>query len=216
MTITGKQLRQRRDGDDRRRSGDGCHFRQQHLAHRDHPAHAAGTVDVVVTNPDAQTGTLTNGYTYDAQPTVTNMSPASGPIAGNTSVTITGTNFVSGATVTIGGVAATNVTFVKRDDHRNDRRARGGRRGCRRDDARWQRDADRWLHLSRRADRHEGQPNHRPDRREHERDDHRDELRQRRDCDVRWRRRQRTSRSSTAPRSPPRRRATAPARQTSS
>ena len=28
------------------------------------PAHAAGAVNVVVTNTDAQSGTLTNGYTY--------------------------------------------------------------------------------------------------------------------------------------------------------
>jgi biopolymer transport protein ExbB len=28
------------------------------------PAHAAGAVDVTVTNPDTQSGTLTNGYTY--------------------------------------------------------------------------------------------------------------------------------------------------------
>jgi hypothetical protein len=28
------------------------------------PAHSAGLVDVVVTNPDAQTGTLSNGYAY--------------------------------------------------------------------------------------------------------------------------------------------------------
>jgi hypothetical protein len=33
------------------------------------PAHAAGAVDVVVTNPDAQTGTKTNGYTYTAAAT---------------------------------------------------------------------------------------------------------------------------------------------------
>ena len=32
------------------------------------PAHAAGTVNVVVTNPDAQSGTLTNGFTYNAPP----------------------------------------------------------------------------------------------------------------------------------------------------
>ena len=29
-------------------------------------AHAVGIVDVVVTNPDAQTSTLTHGFTYDA------------------------------------------------------------------------------------------------------------------------------------------------------
>lgn len=31
------------------------------------PAHAAGAVDVVVTNPDAQTDTLEDGYTYEAE-----------------------------------------------------------------------------------------------------------------------------------------------------
>lgn len=30
------------------------------------PAHSAGTVDVVVTNPDTQTGTLSNGFTYNS------------------------------------------------------------------------------------------------------------------------------------------------------
>ena len=45
-----------------------------------------------------------------AQPTVTAISPNSGPTSGGTSVTITGTGFATGATVTIGGAAATNVT----------------------------------------------------------------------------------------------------------
>ena len=75
-------------------------------------AHAAGAVDVVVTNPDTQTGTLTGGYTYIAPPTVTSIAAASGTTNGGTSVTITGTGFQSGATVTIGGAAATNVMFV--------------------------------------------------------------------------------------------------------
>ena len=76
-------------------------------------AHAAGTVDVVVTNPDTQTGTLSSGYTYvSPSPTVTSINPTSGTTAGGTSVSISGTNFVSGATVAIGGTAATNVVFV--------------------------------------------------------------------------------------------------------
>jgi hypothetical protein len=45
-------------------------------------------------------------------PTVTTLTPASGATAGNTLVTITGTNFQSGATVTVGGSAATSVVFV--------------------------------------------------------------------------------------------------------
>jgi hypothetical protein len=78
------------------------------------PAHAGGAVNVVVTNPDTQSGTLVNGFTYTSgtAPTVSSVSPNSGPAAGGTGVTITGTNFVSGATVTFGGTAATNVVVV--------------------------------------------------------------------------------------------------------
>lgn len=45
-------------------------------------------------------------------PTVTSIAPTSGPITGGTAVTITGTNFVAGATVSVGGAAATGVTVV--------------------------------------------------------------------------------------------------------
>jgi IPT/TIG domain len=47
-----------------------------------------------------------------AAPTVSSISPTSGPTTGGTSVTITGANFVSGATVAFGGTAATGVTVV--------------------------------------------------------------------------------------------------------
>jgi hypothetical protein len=45
-------------------------------------------------------------------PTVSSVSPNSGSTAGGTAVTITGTNFAAGATVTFGGTAATNVVEV--------------------------------------------------------------------------------------------------------
>jgi hypothetical protein len=45
-------------------------------------------------------------------PAVTGISPDSGPASGGTPVTITGSNFAAGMTVTIGGVAATGVTVV--------------------------------------------------------------------------------------------------------
>ena len=45
-------------------------------------------------------------------PTVGAVDPASGTTAGGTSVTITGTGFVSGLTVTFGGNLATNVTVL--------------------------------------------------------------------------------------------------------
>ena len=75
-------------------------------------AHAAGAVSVVVTNSDAQGSTLSNAYTYVAAPTVTAINPSTGPIGGGTGLTITGTNFVSGATVSFGGTAATAVTVA--------------------------------------------------------------------------------------------------------
>ncbi len=74
------------------------------------PAHAAGPVAVAVRNTDGQTGTMNNGYTYVAPPTITSATPGQGPAAGGTVVTIAGTGFVSGATVTFGGTAATAVT----------------------------------------------------------------------------------------------------------
>ncbi|MHC4601611.1 MAG: IPT/TIG domain-containing protein, partial [Planctomycetota bacterium] len=78
----------------------------------DTPAGAAGAADVVVTNPDSQADTLAGAFTFVPPPTVSSINPVSGPTAGGTSVTITGTDFVSGATVTIGGNPATNVAFV--------------------------------------------------------------------------------------------------------
>ncbi len=47
-----------------------------------------------------------------AGPTITSVSPNSGPVNGGTPIIISGTGFASGATVTIGGVAATNVSVA--------------------------------------------------------------------------------------------------------
>jgi hypothetical protein len=77
------------------------------------PAHAVGAVAVKITNPDAQIGSLANGFTYIAPaPSVVGVSPGSGPTAGGTAIVITGDNFVSGASVTLGGTLATGVTVV--------------------------------------------------------------------------------------------------------
>jgi len=77
------------------------------------PANATtGAKDVKVTNPDFQTGTLPAAFTYNQPPTVASVSPSSGPNSGGTLVTVTGTNFLPGATVTVGGVDATAVTVT--------------------------------------------------------------------------------------------------------
>ena len=75
-------------------------------------AHAGGAVNVVVTNPDTQTGTLTNGFTYRAAPTISSVTPNNGSLGGGTAVTISGANFVTGATISLDGIAATNVVVA--------------------------------------------------------------------------------------------------------
>jgi hypothetical protein len=83
------------------------------------PSHAIGTVDVTVDNNDGHlhaTATLKNAFTFQgaAVPlTLSAISPASGSIAGGTTVTITGGGFVTGSTnVQFDGIVATNVTVV--------------------------------------------------------------------------------------------------------
>ncbi len=76
------------------------------------PAGSAGAATVKVTNSSGQSGSLASAFTYTASPTLTSVSPSSGPVAGGTAVTITGTNFVTGATVMFGSAAATNVSVV--------------------------------------------------------------------------------------------------------
>jgi hypothetical protein len=75
------------------------------------PAGTAGPADVVVST-SAGSDTLADGYTYIEAPTATAIDPANGPEAGGTTVTLTGTGFTAGATVTVGGTAATDVTVV--------------------------------------------------------------------------------------------------------
>ncbi len=76
------------------------------------PAHAAGLTDVVVMNPDQQTGALRNGYAFIPHPAISAVTPNAGSTAGASPVTITGANFVAPATVTIGGSAATGVSVA--------------------------------------------------------------------------------------------------------
>ena len=77
------------------------------------PAGIAGSADVVVTNPDGKSDTLTGGFTYiEPPPTLTRVDPDSDIVVGGKTVKIIGEHFQDGATVTIGGKAASNVIFV--------------------------------------------------------------------------------------------------------
>ena len=79
------------------------------------PMHAPGVVDVTVATPDGTSNrTASDQFTFTSgtpAPTVTSVSPNSGPISGGTGVTVTGTNFVSGTAISFGGTTATGVTF---------------------------------------------------------------------------------------------------------
>ncbi len=71
------------------------------------PAGSAGTIDVTVTTPGGTSATrAADQFTYVAAPTVTAISPASGPISGGTTVTITGTGFATAGAVKFGATVA--------------------------------------------------------------------------------------------------------------
>jgi len=71
----------------------------------------AAPVIVAVAIPGAA-GAQAMISTANTRPTITGITPASGPITGGTVVTLTGMNFCAGATVAVNGVAATGVTVV--------------------------------------------------------------------------------------------------------
>ncbi len=74
------------------------------------PAHALGLVDVDVAVAGA--GTFLDGYTYQPPATVTAIEPPVATHRGGTAITITGTDFVKEATVSIGGNPAANIVVV--------------------------------------------------------------------------------------------------------
>ncbi len=72
---------------------------------------AAGVPYTVAFTNGAGTASLPAAFTYSSGPTVTGLSPASCPPGGGIPITITGTGFALGATVTFGGVPSPSVTF---------------------------------------------------------------------------------------------------------
>ena len=64
------------------------------------PSHSAATVTVTVTTPGGTSGS--QHYTFESTPTLSKVTPSAGKLVGGTVVTLTGTGFVTGATVTFG------------------------------------------------------------------------------------------------------------------
>jgi alpha-tubulin suppressor-like RCC1 family protein len=70
-----------------------------------------GTVDIRVTTPSGTSpASSSDRFTYVPPPQVTKLLPKTGPVAGGTSVTIEGANFIGVTAVKFGGTAATSVT----------------------------------------------------------------------------------------------------------
>ncbi len=76
------------------------------------PAGVPGRVDVRITNPDGTSAEMRGAYEYGQPPLVTTLAPPSGEVGGGTLIGVYGSRFATGATVTVGGVPATNVTVV--------------------------------------------------------------------------------------------------------
>ncbi len=80
-------------------------------------AAVAGPVPVIVENGDGATAVSDGPFTYTfapvvSQPTLASLDPNNGPEAGGTAITISGTQFGPGATVTVGGNPATDVQVL--------------------------------------------------------------------------------------------------------
>ena len=76
---------------------------------------ADGSFTVAVTATAATSGTATASYSLTiapAPPVLTSITPSSGPIEGNTNITITGKNLTGVSSLTVGGVAATAVVVI--------------------------------------------------------------------------------------------------------
>ena len=78
------------------------------------PAHPAGAVAVQVRNVGGGVTTLASAYTFTAAPapTVSSVVAASGSSLGGTPVTVTGTNFASGAAVFFGGARSPSAAVI--------------------------------------------------------------------------------------------------------
>ena len=73
-----------------------------------------GPMDVAVATTNGSAGTITFTVTKPSPPTLASIAPASGAQGSTVAVTLTGTNFLSGATIAVGnpGIAVSQVSVV--------------------------------------------------------------------------------------------------------
>ena len=78
------------------------------------PAHVAATVDVMVLSPGGDSAPLGFEFTIVAAASITGIAPSSGPVAGGTTVVITGSGFTAATGVLFDGLVGTG--FVVNSD----------------------------------------------------------------------------------------------------
>jgi hypothetical protein len=77
------------------------------------PAHAAGTVDIIVTTPYGSSPVSSaDQFTFVAAPSVTGVLPAAGPTGGGNTVTLTGAGFTGATQVSFGTLPAPSFTVL--------------------------------------------------------------------------------------------------------
>ena len=76
------------------------------------PAHAAGTVAILIQTPAGIVSNSSNKFTYLGNPSNILVTPAAGPTTGGTPVTITGLSFTGATAATFGTTPANNFVLV--------------------------------------------------------------------------------------------------------
>lgn len=76
------------------------------------PAHEPGTVDVTITLPNSEPLICQDCYTFDPAPQISAISPDHGPASGGIQVSISGSHFLEGLSITFGRVPATDITII--------------------------------------------------------------------------------------------------------
>ena len=80
-----------------------------------------GKVPVKVINPDGQSATLIDGFSFNRRPYISEITPAAGPLTGNTTITVKGKNFQNGMVVYIDGeIAQTGIVKIDTKDPNGD------------------------------------------------------------------------------------------------
>lgn len=76
------------------------------------PAGDAGSATVRLTQGDGQFSSLSSAFVYEGDPTLTSASPSSGSVSGGGILSLVGSGFLEGSTVTVGGNSCGSVSVA--------------------------------------------------------------------------------------------------------